>query len=193
MAMSNLDVSTSTPHSSGSHDLRPGAPAPVDRTPADLALGPIVRRAVARRHYGVVATASAQGRPHSAGVVYQLVADSLWFSTMASSRKAVNIAANPAVGLTIPVRRAPIGPPSAVQLQAVAELVDPHHPELRRLAEAGSLPAITGHGELDLEGGCFVRLRLPRRVPVYGIGMSLLQLIRHPLDGARVASVDWSA
>jgi hypothetical protein len=148
---------------------------------------------VGKRHYAVVATAAADGRPHSAGVLYQLAGDELWWSTMRTSRKARNIAANPWIGITVPIRRLPVGPPSAVQLQGRAELVGPDDPDLRRLAEADALPAITGHGELELDGGCFVRVRLPRRVPTYGLGMSLLNLIRHPLEGGRVAAVDWTA
>ena len=48
--------------------------------------------------------------------------------------------------------------------------------------DAGDLKAITSHGELDLPDGCFVRIALPDRVHTYGIGMPLLELVRHPLD-----------
>lgn len=172
-------------------ETRTTTPAATTRA-ADPALGPLVRKAVARRRYAVVATASAEGRPHSAGVLYQLAGSELWWSTHEASRKARNIAANPRIGITIPVRRVPVGgPPSAVQIQGPAEVVGLDHPDLRRLVDAGALGSITGHGELELDGGCFVRVSLPRRVPVYGLGMSLLSLIRHPFEAERVAAVDW--
>ena len=71
---------------------------------------------------------------------------------------------------------------------AVVELDDP---EARRLAAAGALKAITSHGALELPDGCFLRVRLRRRVPTYGLGMSLLQLLKDPLAAGRVAEVDW--
>jgi hypothetical protein len=126
-------------------------------------------------------------------VLYQLAGGELWISTSVGSRKATNVAANPAVALTVLVRRLPIGPPSAVHLQAIAELVEPGDPDLRRLVDAGALHRVTGHGELDLPDGCFLRVALPRRVPVYGLGMSIRRLAADPLAAGRVASVDWSA
>lgn len=137
---------------------------------------------MARRSFCTLATVSPAGHPHGAGVVYALVDRTLYFSTTASSRKARNIAANPKLAVVIPVRRVPVGgPPSAVQFQATGTLLEPGDPEIGRLVEAGKLGKITSHGELDIPGGCFVRVELPRRLITYGLGMSLWQLIRHPL------------
>jgi hypothetical protein len=46
---------------------------------------------------------------------------------------------------------------------------------------AGELKKITSHGELDHPDGCFVRITPLRRITTYGLGMSLLTLIRDPL------------
>lgn len=165
---------------------------PTASTAADPALGPLVRRAVARRSFAVLATASVDGRAHAAGVLYALAEGELWISTLRSSRKARNVAANPAVALTVPVRRLPVGPPSTVMLQGTATVVDLDDPDLRRIAATGSLQAITSHGELELPGGCFLRVRLPRRVPIYGLGMSLPTFLRDPLAAGRAALVDWT-
>jgi hypothetical protein len=54
----------------------------------------------------------------------------------------------------------------------------------RRLAAAGRLDKITGHGELDLDGACFLRLALPSRLLTFALGMSLWRAIRNPLDAA---------
>jgi hypothetical protein len=143
----------------------------------------LVRKAVARRSYAVLATVSPAGRPHAAGVLYALVGDDLWVSTHRDSRKGRNVATTPHVGLTIPVRRIPFGPPSAVQAQARAEVVDLDDPRVAHLVADGSLKGITAHGELDLPGGCFLRITPNRTVHTYGLGLSLWALARDPLAG----------
>jgi hypothetical protein len=141
-----------------------------------------VIRTVGRRSFCTLATASPRQHPHVAGVLYEADGTTLYVSTLRSSRKARNIAANPAVGVCIPVRRLPVGPPSAVQFQAHAELLAYDDPEVTALLGAGKLGGITGHGELDLPDGCFVRLTPSGRLNTYGLGMSLWQLLRNPLD-----------
>jgi hypothetical protein len=113
----------------------------------------------------------------------------LYVSTDRASRKARNVAANPHVGVTVAVRRLPVGPPSAVQFQGTAEILDLDDPELRALAAAGRIAAVTGHGELDRPGGCFLRIRPGRRLHTYGLGMSLRALLRDPLNAAGVAEL----
>ncbi len=141
-----------------------------------------VVRAMGKRSYAVLGTVSPAGHPHAAGVIYQAVGTTLYTSTMVSSRKARNIAANPKIGVTIPIRRLPVGPPSAVQFQGTAEILDLDDPELRRLAAAGQLKAVTGHGELEMPGGCFLRITPGRKLNTFGLGMSLWNLIRDPLN-----------
>ncbi len=143
-----------------------------------------VLAAIAKRTFCTLATASPSGRPHVAGVLYQAVDAALYVSTERDSRKARNIVANPNVAVSVPVRRAPVGPPSTIQFQSRAEVLDPGDPRLRELADAGRLGAVTGHGELDLPGGCFLSIPLPRRLLTYGLGMSLIRLIRDPMDAA---------
>ena len=172
------------------HDIAPA----IDLTAVagDPSLGPMAVNAVRRRRFAVLATASATGRAHSAGVLYQLAGGQLWVSTLESSRKARNVAANARVALTVPVRRLPFGPLASVQLQATAAVVPVDDAELVRLAGSGALGRITGHGELELPGGCFLRIELPRRVPLYGLGMSIWSFARNPLDAGRIAEVTWS-
>ncbi len=154
-------------------------PRTLHRPDADAVLA-----AIARRTFCTLGTASPSGHPHVAGVLYQAVDGALYVSTEQASRKARNILANPGVAVSVPVRRAPVGPPSTIQFQSTAEVLDLGDPRLRQLAAAGRLAAVTGHGELDLPGGCFVRIPLPRRLLTYGLGMSLARLIRHPMDAA---------
>jgi hypothetical protein len=125
--------------------------------------------------------------------LYQLVDDALWVSTHESSRKALNVAANPRVAVTIAVRRIPLGPPAAVHVQATASVVAVDDERVARLVNDGRLKRITSHGELELDGGCFLRIALPARVPIYGLGMSLRRFATDPLAAGRIALVDWTA
>ncbi len=153
-----------------------------------------VLRAIEKRSFAALSTSSSAERPHVAGVLYEAVGTTLYVNTRRSSRKARNIASNPQVAVAIPIRRLPVGPPSTVQFQGIAEALDPDDPEIRVLVEAGLLKSITSHGELDLPDSCFLRISPGRKLITYGLGMSLLRLIRDPLnaggsvDLARMAS-----
>ena len=144
----------------------------------------LIRRAIERRSVATLATVSSSGRPHAATVLYQCVDDVLFVSTDRDSRKARNIAAQGFAAVTIAVRRLPIGPPASIQFQSAATIVGNDDPEIIDLAAAGRLDKITSHGELQLEGGCFLRLPLPTRIVTYALGMSLWQVLRNPLDAA---------
>ena len=143
-----------------------------------------VRRAVERRSVATLATVSGAGRPHAATVLYQCADDALYISTHETSRKARNIADNGSAAVAIAVRRLPVGPPASIQFQATATVLANDDPEIVRLAAAGRLDKVTGHGELDLDGGCFLRIALPARAVTYALGMSLWQVLRNPLDVA---------
>lgn len=143
-----------------------------------------VRRAIERRSVATMATVSGAGRPHAATVLYNCADDALFVSTHRSSRKARNVADNGAAALAIAVRRLPVGPPASIQFQATAAVLPNDDAEIVRLAEAGRLGKITAHGELEIDGGCFLRLELPDRAVTYALGMSLWHVLRHPLDAA---------
>jgi hypothetical protein len=146
-----------------------------------------VLEGIGKRSFATLASTSVEGWPHAAGVLYALSGEHLYVSTMRQSRKARNIAENPPVAVTIAVRRAPVGPPSSIIFQSSARVLKLDDPELRAAAATGDLKAVTGHGELDLPGGCFLQVALPRKVVTYGLGMSLLSLMRDPMNAAGVA------
>jgi hypothetical protein len=143
-----------------------------------------VTRTIARRSFCTVATSSAAQHPHVAGILYEAVGTDLWFGTERGSRKGRNLAANPKAGICIPVRRLPVGPPASIQFQGRAELFAYDDPRIVALLGAGKLKSLTGHGELDLPDGCFVRITPAGPVHTYGLGMSLVRLLRNPLDAA---------
>jgi len=141
-----------------------------------------VVKAIGKRSFCMLATVSPSGRPHVAGVLYQAIGTTLYLNMSRDSRKARNIADNPLVAVSIPIRRLPVGgPPSTVQFQGRAEILGFDDPDLVRMVGAGELKNITSHGELDHPDGCFVRITPLRRITTYGLGMSLLTLIRDPL------------
>lgn len=150
----------------------------------------IVRKELAKRSFLTLATASAGNRPHVAGVLYAEVDGALYTSTHETSVKARNIGENPRVAVTIPVRRYPIGPPATIQFQGTAELLSPDHPRISTLIAAGRLKPITSHGELDLPGNCFVRIAPSGRIVTYGLGVSLRQLMREPLNAMRTVELE---
>ena len=166
-----VDMTTTTPTPPTTHTLYHPDPA-------------AIRRAIQRRYVATLATASAAGRPHAATVLYQCVDDALFVSTDRHSRKARNIADRGAAAVNIAVRRLPIGPPASIQFQSSAEILANDDPDITRLATAGRLDRITSHGELHLEGACFLRLALPARVITYALGMSVWRAVRNPLDAA---------
>ena len=148
-----------------------------------------IDRAVGRKSFAVLSTVSEAAFPHAAGVMYASVGRTLYVHTMSSSRKARNVAANPNVGIVVPVRRLPVGPPFSVQFQANASIVAMDDPEITSLVGHGELKKITSHGELDEPAGCFIRIQPTGRIHTYGIGVSVIDVARDPLHaGAR--SVD---
>ena len=156
------------------------------QTPSDAEQAERVRKAVLSRGFATLSTVSEAGFPHAAGVVYVPIGDDLYIHTMRSSRKARNVAANDRVGVVVPVRKLPVGPPFTVQFQGRAEVLAMDDPEVVAHVEAGRLKKITSHGELDEPDGCFLRIRPTGTVHSYGIGVSALAVAKDPLHaGAR--------
>jgi hypothetical protein len=159
----------------------PSTPSPLE-LPAQAVLD-----IIGKRSFATLATTSAEGWPHAAGVLYAMSGEHLYVSTLGVSRKARNIVQNPRVAVTVPVRRIPIGPPSSIIFQASARVVELHDPELRAAVDTGDLKAVTSHGELEMPGGVFIQIALPRKVVTYGLGMSLLSLMRDPMNATGFA------
>jgi hypothetical protein len=133
---------------------------------------------------------SPAGHPHAAGVSYCAVDERLYVNTHRASRKARNVAADGRVGVVIPVRRLPVGPPFNVQFQGTAALLAQDDPEITALLARGELRGIVSHGELDEPDGCFMRIEPTRRIHTYGIGVSVIAVARDPLhNGPRSITV----
>jgi len=149
-----------------------------------------VHRAIEKRSFATLSTASAAGRPHVAGVLFDAVDDVLYINTLRTSRKARNVLANPRVAVVVPIRRLPVGPPSTVQFQAKATVLALDDPQIQELVADGHLGSITGHGELEMADGCFLRIPVPDRLVTYGLGMPLRQLITDPMHAGGLVDTE---
>lgn len=150
-----------------------------------------IQKAINRKSFATLATTSPAGRSHSAGVVYETADGDLWVHTVASSRKARNVAENPHVGICIVYRRLPVGPPFTIHFQATANIVPLDDPAVQSLLESGQLKSLTGHGAMKMEGACFIRIRPNSTVHSFGLGVPTLDLIRDPLtSGGRTVQLN---
>jgi len=149
----------------------------------------VIGRAIARHSFCVLATSSSSNRPHAVGILYAAVGFDLYLLIGADTVKARNLRENPRVAISIPVRTFPMAPPMAVQYQGSAELLAVDDPEITALLREGRLKKITGLGALKAPGVVFVRVRPGRRIASYGLGMSLLSLMRDLPGGARSVEV----
>ena len=166
---------------------------PATTTPSATTTNPdrqirIVAKALRSKSFATLATVSPRGRSHGAGVVYDFVDGTLWIHTMRDSRKGRNIAHNRHVGISVPYRRLPVGPPYTLHFQGLAELVSLDDPVAVGHFEAGRLDSISGHGAMTMDGACFVRIAPTGTIHSFGAGVPVLDLIRNPIEtGARSA------
>ena len=162
-----------------------------EKEPASRTTPEKLRRIIEKRHFCTLATTSASGAPHIAGVTYQYLDGYLYVATGAYSKKARNIRANPRVAVHIPVRQYPMGSPWSVQFQGTCSVRDKEDSEIVRLLESGKLKSITRFGVLEKEpDGCFLKIKPARKIQTYGLGLSLLEVIRDLPHGDRTVYLD---
>ena len=140
-----------------------------------------VLKTIRRRSFCTLATTSPAGHAHSAGVAYAFANNVLWVHTLRNSHKAKNMDSTGRIGVCVPFRRLPVGPPFTIHFQATTDLVPMDDPAVLALVADGSLDDITAHGELAMPDGCFVRIRPLGTVHSFGPGAKITDLIRDPL------------
>ena len=145
----------------------------------------IIRRAIAKNSFCVLATASAKNRPHAVAILYAAVDLDLYFLVGGATVKVRNVRENPNVAVSIPVRKHLFGPPMAVQFQGVGQVLAADDPHIKELLEAGRLKHIASFGALKTPGVCFIKVTPHRRIFSYGLGVSLFRLLRDLSQGAR--------
>lgn len=142
-------------------------------------------RTVSRSSFAVLSHVTPAGAPRSSGVVYQTHGGSLFVSADADSWKARHIGVNPAVSVTVTVRRggvlslvAPI-PPATVSFPAVATVhpdgIIAEKPRLAKLVPSGHTAKVI-----------FLELRPAGHFVTYGVGVSLRGMLDPVKAHARV-------
>lgn len=169
----------------------PSTTAVVHPPEAGVALQRKILSIIEKQSFATLATTSAAGHPHVAGVVYESVDSTLWVHTLGQSRKARNIDSSGKAAICIAFRRLPAGPPFTIHFQAHAETVAMDDARVLELLDAGKLKSISGHGALDMADGRFVAIQPKGTIHSFGPGARTLDIIRDPLNsGARNFSVD---
>jgi uncharacterized protein YhbP (UPF0306 family) len=149
-----------------------------------------VEKALRQRTFGTLSTLTEQGTPHATGVIYAVSAKddplALYVTTRTTTRKVRNIKAHPDVAFVVPVPRPllPVFPPRAVQFMGTATVVSAEDDgAVRAFSSSWFLRRILETEQrIVTEGGdlCFIRITPVRMLFTYGMGMSVLDNLRHP-------------
>ncbi|MGI0078673.1 MAG: pyridoxamine 5'-phosphate oxidase family protein [Nitrososphaerales archaeon] len=142
-----------------------------------------VKKELRKRSYGIISTISKDGRPHSTGILYatsNVDQFCLYVLTDKSSAKARNITHNPNISFVVPIPRRLLRfiPPGSVQFQGTAEIV-PLSEDVRK-AFSRSIALRQTLGSASTDDSCFVKIIPDTVVFTYGLGVSLMQLVRNP-------------
>src|SRR5262245_6986334 len=134
---------------------------------AELTFEDLMQR-LRRRHFGVLSTADAHGRPQAAGIVYSVARERTDFYAMTRThlQKARNLVVAPHVALVVPLIRLalPYLAPPCIQFQGTAQILDRSDPNARTAFESFLLgrTILRAYRELERRGEtrvCFVRIR----------------------------------
>jgi uncharacterized protein YhbP (UPF0306 family) len=149
-----------------------------------------VEKALRQRTFGTLSTLTEQGAPHATGVVYAVSARDvpliLYVTTRTTTRKVRNIRAHADIAFVVPVPRRflPVFPPRAIQFQGTATVVSAEDEEAAQAFSSSWLlrRILATEQRIVTEGGdlCFIRIRPERMLFTYGMGMSVLDNLRHP-------------
>ncbi len=144
-----------------------------------------VERTIRRRHFAVLSTADATGRPASAGVSYGLAPSGsvMFVMTRRHLQKARNIGTRRDVSLVVPVPRLlllPV-PPATLQLCGHAEILDWDDREGREVFSGFWLGRriVKSYEQLSARGDsriCFLRLELDPVIHTYMVGTSIWRI-----------------
>src|SRR5262249_36611459 len=159
---------------------------------AELTFEDLIQR-LRRRHFGVLSTADAQGRPQAAGIVYAVSHERTDFYAMTRThlQKARNLVVTPHVALVVPLIHlaVPFLPPPCIQFQGTAQILDRSDASGRAAFESFLLGGTIcrAYRELERRGEtrvCFVRIRPGPVMFAYAVPTPLWRLVADMERGA---------
>ena len=145
----------------------------------------LVEREIRKRRFGVLSTVSQDGRSHSVGVLYGISTRDqpfvLYVTTDRRSKKARNITRNENVSFAIPLQRRILRflPPNCVQFQAIAELIASDDEDANSAFSRSLVLRETLKLETSQRRAVFIRITPDPVVFTYGLGLSIIDLIRN--------------
>ena len=147
-------------------------------------------KALRQRTFGTLSTLTKRAAPHATGVVYAVSAPdeplALYVTTRTSTRKVRNLRVHPEVAFVVPVphRFLPAFPPRAIQFMGTATVVAADDEGAKRAFESSWFlqRILATERRIVTEGGdlCFIRIRPDGMLFTYGMGMSVLDVVRRP-------------
>ncbi len=157
-------------------------------------------RELRSRDFGVLATVTPDGRPHSVGVVYGVSLPGrpfrLYVMTRRRLRKARNLVENPNVSFVVPLTRRLLWflPPPCIQFQGTAEVLDLNDPGGTEtfLSFAMGRRILSMYEEFARRGEtgvCFLRITPDPTLSTYMVGHSIWELIRRMETGIERVAV----
>ena len=177
------------------------APGIERRTKAQRVTRELVVRELRTHDFGILSTASAEGKPYSAGVNYGVShADegmTIYVMTRRHLRKARNVAGNPHISLVVPLPRRALWflPPATIQLTGKAEILDwadragievfGRFWMGRRILEAYEKSRRRGETRV-----CFLRITPDPVVHTYMVGSSVWELRKRMESAAATVAIE---
>ncbi|MFW9849314.1 MAG: pyridoxamine 5'-phosphate oxidase family protein [Candidatus Thorarchaeota archaeon] len=140
-----------------------------------------IEKLLRKKSFGVISTIDSKGRPHSTGVIYTVAPEphpfSFYILTGAEYRKTQYIRNNPNVAfiVTFPHYWLRFVPASVVHFQGTAEVL-PFGDEIGLESfQQNRIARMNLQSEYENEM-VFIRIKPPRKLNVYGLGISLMQM-----------------
>lgn len=142
-----------------------------------------VEKHIRKQTFGVFTTIDGRGRPHSTGVLYGVSPPESKFALFsmvgANYRKTKNVRNNPNVSLVIPFPHHWLRfvPANYVMFRGNAEIIDIADPDFKWAFQQSRILRMNEDADVsDVDGAVVIKINPERKVFVFGLGYSLMEL-----------------
>ncbi|TXT54417.1 MAG: hypothetical protein BAJATHORv1_70117 [Candidatus Thorarchaeota archaeon] len=150
-----------------------------------------IEKKMRKKNFGILSTITKDGRPHSTGILYGVSPPdeifSLYVMTGKRYQKTKNIQRNQDVAFVIPYPHYWLRfvPPNAVSFQGFAEILPSDDPiGVKSFQDSRILRMNLEESSNDSEDMVFIRIVPDKKIHVYGLGISLMELRRSHTEGS---------